>query len=114
MGDLALDDLEALGQLGKSVADDAGMFFEQFSALECSTVTRIPEPREPSHLGDRHASRPESSEKRQPEEIDLIVSTAVRRAPDRIDEAGSLVVAKCVDAQSGPLSRLPDRDTAHG
>ena len=35
-------------------------------------------------------------------------------APDRIDEASSLVVAKCVDAQSGPLSCLPDRDTAHG
>ena len=114
MGDLALDDLEALGQLGKAVADDAGVFFEQFAALACRGITRIAEPREPSHLGNRHAGRPESSQKHQPEEIDLIVSTAVQRAPDRIDEAGSLVVAKCVDAQSGPLSCLPDRDTAHG
>ena len=113
MGDLALDDREALGQLGKVVADDAGMFFEQFSALARRAVTRISEPRKPSHLGDRHPGRPESSQERQPEEIDLIVSTAVRRAPDRIDQAGSLVVAKCVDAQSGPLSCLPDRDTAH-
>ena len=61
MGDLALDNLEVLGQFGKAVADDAGMFFEQFPALACRGITRIAEPRESPHLGDWHAGRPESS-----------------------------------------------------
>ena len=114
MGDLALDDREVLGQFGKAVPHDAGMFLEQFPALACRGITRMAELRESPHLGDGHAGRPESPQERQPEEVDLLVSTAVRRAPDRVDEAGSLVVAKRVDAQAGPLSRLPDRDTAHG
>ena len=114
MGDLALDDLEALGQLGKAVADEAGMFLEQVPALACGGVTRIAQPCESPHLGDRHPGRPESSQERQPQEVDLIVSTAVPRAPDRIDETGSFVVAKRVDAQPGPLSCLADRDTTHG
>ncbi len=60
MGDLALDDLEVLGQLGKAVADDVGMFFKEFPALACRGITCIAEPRELPHLGDRHAGCPES------------------------------------------------------
>ena len=91
-----------------------GMFFEQFPALACRGIPRIAEPRESPHLGDGHAGCPESPQERQPEEVDLLVSTAVRRAPDRFDEAGSLVVAKRVDAQPGPLRCVADGDTAHG
>ena len=61
MGDLALDDLEVLGQYGDAASHDAGMFFEQFPALACRGITRIAEPRESSHLGDRHSGRPEPS-----------------------------------------------------
>lgn len=114
MGDLALDDLEVLGQFGKAVADDAGMFFEQFPALACRGITRVAELRESPHLDYRHPGRPESTQERQPQEIGLLVSTTVPRAPDRFDEAGSLVVTKRVHAQAGPLSCLSDRDVAHG
>ena len=59
-------------------------------------------------IGDR-AGRP-SAQERQPE-IDLRVSTDSSVTPSRI--VGRLAESEWVDAQSGPLSCLPDRDTAH-